>query len=223
MTKKVNIMNSIIIVSKSEEIALEKASEICSGQKISEVDRNKNSFEKTVGISDIKNIKQRIYLKPLRSKDKAVIISAPQGLTIEAQNALLKILEEPPENTFIFLLVASKNDLLPTVLSRCKVIELKQNTKVSDDEISQYQGVLISLYQAGVGQRLKLAQDFSKTKEEALNFLEKSVIAARKNLISKPKDKRELETLKKFQKVYFILKTTNATPRLTLENLFLSL
>ncbi len=213
-------MNSIIIVSKNREDTSAALSEIYQKKSIESVDQDLYTFEKTVGIPDIRAIQERLYLKPIKSKNKAVIIDAPQGLTTEAQNSLLKILEEPPENTFIMLVTPNKNSLLPTVLSRCKVIEIKEDVS---GEFSDTSDTLNQLASCGVGEKLRLAQDFSKTKEETLLFLQNLIMAARKKLIENPLDQTNLKMLKEIQKTYGIIKSTNVTPRLTLENLFLSL
>lgn len=216
-------MNSLIIVSKNSETSLEQINRLCSKNKISNIDKDISTFDKAVGIEDVRNIQKKLYLKPIKSKDKAVVINASLGLTIEAQNALLKILEEPPSNTLIILVTSNKNALLPTVLSRCKIIEIKEDMKISDAEISEYQKILMSLSRDGVGEKLKLSQDFSKTKEEAILFLQNLIIAAREKLTKNPQDKTALKILSDFQKAYAIIKSTNATPRLMLENLLLNI
>ncbi|MBI2195701.1 MAG: hypothetical protein HYU48_01495 [Candidatus Levybacteria bacterium] len=216
-------MQSIIIVTRSSEIALYNVRSICDKNKIASIDRSTNTFEKAVGIEDVRNIQKKLYLKPIKSKDKAVIINAPNGFTIEAQSALLKILEEPPQNTFIILIVENKNSLLETVLSRCSIIEIKDKLNFSEDELSELLETLKNLDSMGIGDKLKLAQDFGTNKEEALIFLEKLIFLARDKLIKSPGDKKALWNLKEFQEAYAITKTTNATARLSLENLFLAL
>ena len=67
-----------------------------------------------------------IPLKPFKGKTKVVVIQSYESITKEAQNALLKVLEEPPANTLIIILTLKKEFLLPTILSRCKIINLKE-------------------------------------------------------------------------------------------------
>lgn len=64
----------------------------------------------------------RVGHTPVRGKSKVFVIREADRMTTQAQNALLKTLEEPPPNTFIILLVAYTDRLLPTTLSRCQVI-----------------------------------------------------------------------------------------------------
>src|SRR3989344_2853262 len=139
-------MQSFLISSKDREEASKKADSLCSKNKIDKIDIDNINFEKSVGIEDVRIIQKKIYLKPIKSETKAIILNAYNGLTIEAQNALLKILEEPPNNTIIILMVPTLEQILPTILSRCKVIVIKKDqedlTKKELDEIIE---ILFSL------------------------------------------------------------------------------
>lgn len=230
---KHNAMQSILISSKDKEKGKDKAIEISKKRGIDDIDINIFEFEKAVGIDDIRSIQQKIFLKPIRSLEKSALLMAFQGLTIEAQNSMLKLLEEPPNNTIVILVVSDKESLLPTILSRCVVIELESELKVHKNT-SAYLNILIS--PNGVGERLKIAQDLSKEKEEALGFLENLIIAARKKLIQDI-NKNDLNHLSKkkslislylnilisLQRTHTVIKTTNVNLRLALENLFLNL
>lgn len=78
------------------------------------------------GIDEIRTLKERIGLAPMRAKYKVYIIDEAHMLTVEAANALLKTLEEPPVNTLFFLCTTEENKLLPTVVSRCTRIEFNR-------------------------------------------------------------------------------------------------
>ncbi|MEX2012986.1 MAG: hypothetical protein WD967_01120 [Candidatus Levyibacteriota bacterium] len=216
-------MNSIIIVSKNQEYKESVLNRIYREQGINSVDQDTSTFDKAVGIQDVISIQKKLFFKPLKSKSKAVIIDAPLGFTTEAQSALLKVLEEPPQNTFIFIIVQNKNLLLETVLSRCKIIETEDMKNFSKDELLEFSEIVGNLDSMGIGNKLRLAQDFGKSREEALIFLEKLIASFREKLINAPYEQRALQNLKKFQEIYSVVKTTNTTPRLTLENLFISL
>lgn len=77
--------------------------------------------EERLGIDEARNLKARSELKAFGTK-KIFIINSLQ-ITPEAQNALLKVFEEPSPNT-IFFIIANKNHLLPTLLSRMNIINL---------------------------------------------------------------------------------------------------
>lgn len=75
-------------------------------------------------IDDARAVLAALTRKPYQSKGISVILNGADNLTVEAQNALLKTLEEPPGESSLYLLVASKESLLPTVQSRCQALDL---------------------------------------------------------------------------------------------------
>ena len=84
------------------------------------------------GINDAKDVINESYIS---SKNLKTIIIAANKFNIYAQNALLKILEEPPNNIKFIIIAKSKSALLPTILSRMIVINSKKSAKVSEFEI----------------------------------------------------------------------------------------
>lgn len=89
--------------------------------------------EKSISIGEVRELKRELSLAPYQSKYKVAIIYPADKLTVEAQNALLKLLEEPTKKSIILLLAESEESLLPTVLSRCQRIilpvEMEEITK----------------------------------------------------------------------------------------------
>ena len=79
-----------------------------------------------VTIDQVRNLKKHIFQKPLKSNFKFVVIEEANKLTDEAQNALLKILEEPPASAVIVLEADNKQQFLPTILSRVIIKRAKQ-------------------------------------------------------------------------------------------------
>ncbi|RJP28160.1 MAG: DNA polymerase III subunit delta' [Candidatus Omnitrophota bacterium] len=75
-----------------------------------------------IKIEDIRSLRNDIYLKPYEAKKKIFIIDDAHNLTAEAENALLKVLEEPPPNSLIILITSKPGMLFKTVISRCKTI-----------------------------------------------------------------------------------------------------
>ena len=73
---------------------------------------------------DIKKIIDNSLLVPIESDKKIFIIDNFSSANVSAQNKLLKILEEPPRNTIIILLVDNENNVLPTISSRCRKMHL---------------------------------------------------------------------------------------------------
>ncbi len=87
-------------------------------------------------IEEVRALSTSLSRKPYQSKKVSVILQSAELLGLEAQNALLKNLEEPPGQTDLYLLSGSPNDLLPTVRSRCLVIDLgPTSSQVSEAEL----------------------------------------------------------------------------------------
>lgn len=91
--------------------------------------------KKSIGIALIRDIKTAAYIKPQELSKRIFIIRQAQVMTAEAQNALLKILEEPPQNVYFFLLCENTSLLLPTVRSRAPTLKM---SVLEDDELASY-------------------------------------------------------------------------------------
>lgn len=78
-----------------------------------------------ISIEQIRDLIEDIYKKPYISDRKVYLLSDAQTMTMQAQNALLKTLEEPPIYSVIILLTTNIDSLLPTVTSRCLIYKLK--------------------------------------------------------------------------------------------------
>lgn len=91
----------------------------------------------TIGIDTVREVTQFLRLKSTRGKqiNRVVIIEHAEHMTIEAGNALLKILEEPPADTIIMLTAASPSLLLPTIVSRLQIIDV---VAASQAELAAY-------------------------------------------------------------------------------------
>jgi DNA polymerase III delta prime subunit len=90
---------------------------------------------KKLGVEQAKKIREFLSLKPYQSNVKAVVVESTQNMTFDAQNSLLKTLEEPAEETVILLSANSEHSLLPTILSRCEIIFLESSSaKASADK-----------------------------------------------------------------------------------------
>jgi len=91
-----------------------------------------NSEKKdSIGIEKVRDLKILAYTKPFNTEHKLVIIQNGDLLTIQAQNAILKITEEPPEFTHIYLIVENHKNLLQTIVSRSEIIINKKNDKIN--------------------------------------------------------------------------------------------
>lgn len=84
-----------------------------------------------VRVDDVRKIRTDAYATPFEAENKVVIFEQAQLLNVQSQNALLKILEEPPERVYFILTCPAANMLLPTVSSRCARFSLGS---LSDEE-----------------------------------------------------------------------------------------
>ena len=90
---------------------------------------------KTIKIDIIRNLIEKVIEKPIISKRKVYIINDFENMTKEAQNCLLKTLEEPPEYATIILVTSDENKILTTIKSRCTIVKFVQ---LSNEEIKTY-------------------------------------------------------------------------------------
>jgi DNA polymerase-3 subunit delta' len=89
----------------------------------------------SIKIKQIREVIAKVSKKPFESGYKVLIMDDADKMTQDAQDAFLKTLEEPPANTIFILLAQNHNSLLPTVLSRCQVFNMR---KVSTQQIEDY-------------------------------------------------------------------------------------
>lgn len=136
----------------------------------------------TIGVEDIRSgVNNDVVIKPYSSKWKIYIINEAEKMTVQAQNALLKTLEEPPAYAVIMLLTSNPEALLPTVQSRCVVMNMKP---VPDDMVKNYlmKELHIPDYKAdvctafargnlGKAKALAASEEFDNIKTEAVSLL----------------------------------------------------
>lgn len=91
--------------------------------------------KKSLGVDEVRQLIAEISKKPYEGDKKVVIIYEAHKMTVEAQNAFLKTVEEPPQGVFIILLSESSEQILDTIKSRCQIHNLRA---LSGEEIRQY-------------------------------------------------------------------------------------
>ena len=95
-----------------------------------------------IKIEQIRALKRRLRFKPLEGRYRVTVINNSQHLKVEAANALLKVLEEPPADNLIILTAIETTALLPTIVSRCLHLPLQPLAAV---EISAHLGKIHSV------------------------------------------------------------------------------
>ncbi len=135
----------------------------------------------TIGVEDIRTqINGDIDIKPYSSPRKIYIMNEGEKMTVQAQNALLKTLEEPPEYAVILILTTNVDELLPTILSRCVVLNMKP---VTDAQVKKFlmeelgvpdykANICVAFARGNIGKAKLLAssEEFEKVKDEAITL-----------------------------------------------------
>lgn len=136
----------------------------------------------TIGVEDIRGqINNDIGIKPYSSPRKIYIMNEGEKMTVQAQNALLKTLEEPSEYAVILILTTNVEALLPTILSRCVVLNMKP---VPDAKVKKYlmeelgvpdykANICVAFARGNIGKAKLLAssEEFEKVKDEAITLV----------------------------------------------------
>jgi len=158
----------------------------------------------STSIADMRQIKKFLWQKPAVSSKRLVVLNDAHNLTAQAQNAILKITEEPPEHSLIILVTSQPNNLLPALSSRMQKIYFGRLSDNEMEKVIKKDGGsakdLTKLVQASLGRpgramRL-LADPVTKEAEFYANNFLKYQGAARsrmiKELVDAQKDKPEL-------------------------------
>lgn len=167
------------------------------------------------GIADIRAFIHELYITP-KGKNRVGIIERIDLLTTEAQNALLKTLEEPPPNTYIIGTTQIPEALLPTIRSRMSVIKLSETVEKPDPAM---QKLLMDLLAASPGKKLSLLESYEATRDDAKKFVSSMLSAAHHELLSHPSP--QLTKLIRNLLAAQSQLSVNVNQRLVLDNVFL--
>ena len=168
-------------------------------------------------IEDSRLIIKKSSLSPLFSKNKVILVENFSNPSLQGQNSLLKILEEPPLSTLIILLSETKNNILPTILSRVITVDYHTKPSSKTDAISIEAFISqITSAELSLGQKLML---LDKSKEADL----KVVIKDLQITLNKPNlNKSELFLAKSLLDINSLTKV-NVKSRLILDNIIIAL
>ncbi|MBR3613781.1 MAG: hypothetical protein IKL55_01200 [Clostridia bacterium] len=126
----------------------------------------------TIKVETIRNLTEKVIEKPIVSNKKVYIINDCEKMTKEAQNCLLKTLEEPPEFAIIILISSNENVILNTIKSRCMSVKFKNIDDIEllkyAKEILGYQEVsenLLKSFYGSIGKAIKLKDSKEKYDE----------------------------------------------------------
>ena len=136
----------------------------------------------SIGVEDIRGqLCGDIQIKPYSSPYKIYIVDEAEKMTVQAQNALLKTIEEPPAYGVILLLTTNADAFLPTILSRCVTLKLRPVKSeviraylMEKYQIPDYQADVCTAFargNVGKAQRLAQSEQFAELKEHLIHLL----------------------------------------------------
>ncbi|MDP3954448.1 MAG: AAA family ATPase [bacterium] len=181
------------------------------------VDSSSSESGQSISIDEVRKIKQFLSLRPMGGEHKFVIIDDAHKMQEPAQNALLKIVEEPPAYAIIMLVSHRPDSLLPTINSRCQKMyfptpgkeEIKKVIASCAGELNNEQIDFLADFSSGrTGLILKIFDNdsFKEIKPAAEQFykLEKMPIAERLQFSAKMADAKQSDKLDKLT-LYWLL------------------
>ena len=186
----------------------------------------------TIGVDDIRlQLNNDIMVKPYSRPYKVYIIDEAEKMTEQAQNAMLKTIEEPPEYAVILLLTVNAKLLLPTILSRCILLNVRPVargaiTKLLSERhgIAKYMAEIAADFADGIpGRAIAYAQsgEFVEQKDEVLKVLKRLDGMPADELYKKVKEwagrKQDLPDVLSLMNLWYrdvlVMKSTNGTGR----------
>ncbi len=138
----------------------------------------------TIKVDEIRQkVNNDIVIKPYSSRYKIYIVDQAHKMNEQAQNALLKTIEEPPAYGIIILLTNNADAFLPTILSRCILLNVKpvqseaiRSFLMREYQIPDYQAdVAVAFAQGNVGKAISLARsdDFNGMKQSVIQLMKR--------------------------------------------------
>ncbi len=116
----------------------------------------------SISIDQVHALHGTLSLSPVQGDQKVILIHPAHALTFPAQQALLKLVEEPPSKVLFLLITHTPYVLLPTILSRCRVVSYKTQAGQGSEKI---------LFPTTHAEAIALADRYGAKKESALNVL----------------------------------------------------
>ena len=164
--------------------------------------------KKFLSVAQIRELRADAFVKAHQAEHRVFIIEDAARMNEQAQNALLKVLEEPPRNVVFILLVPSKTILLDTIISRCVLLSLPDF--VSDDSYTEIANKFIDLLLLGSEYELLcLLTPLEKSRVEMEKFLNTLSLCVAQRLRSAKSNARVLDSLFDDIKYYLDLLITN--------------
>lgn len=169
---------------------------------------------KKYSIAEVKQVLSEI--KIYNPKKRVFYFPSFDASSLEAQNALLKVLEEPPENVLFVLTSSSVSRLLPTIVSRTKVVKLGKPPEPAPDE-KIFAALSLFIEKGGLS-----SLDFNafacKTAGEAIAHLDQIALFFRKSIGG---NKNSPVIIKEILRLRALLENNNITPQMTVDHILI--
>jgi|APSaa5957512576_1039674.scaffolds.fasta_scaffold40653_2 DNA polymerase III delta prime subunit len=208
-------MHSILITGSSLNKRLETASQHAKTTLDQGLDIKVLKPDPSITIKQVREIEVFLSKKPYQNDKNICLITHADKLTIPAQNAILKILEEPPKNSLVILLTKNQHQLLETITSRCQIIRLLNQTKLSKADHQIQKDIFESITKLSIPERINLVSTHATNKKDAIDFCTSQL------LFLKPSISTHHQIIKKLTLSIMHL-NANLNPKLVLESLFFS-
>lgn len=217
-------MHSFLISGGTQKDREVKVEELCRTWRVAPFDRFMiEEGESSIGIAAVRTFIKQLSLAPQQSDWYIGVIQNAERLTVEAQQALLKTLEEPPPHARILITTAFSDTLLPTILSRTQRIVLRSGDSYSADDKKKCWQLVTTLPTLPKGERVAKLSTIAKTKEDGVAWITLAISTVAEHIVNAP-DEHKVALSQLSHRLMFAKKmcSNNVHPLLLLEHVFLT-
>ncbi len=165
--------------------------------------------KKNLSVDQIREARADAFVKAHSAANRVFIIEEAHRMNAAGQNALLKVLEEPPQNVIFILLTPSKTMLLDTIISRCVLLSVAGNENADNQHFETANSFIDLLLTGSEYDMLKLLAPLEKSRRDAEEFFVTLGVCAARRLRTGSIHARVLDQLFEDTKYYLDLLSTN--------------
>lgn len=228
--RRIGIMQTVLIIGGTESTRNSAIANHLNSWNISAFDRIMPGDElPSIGVAQIRTFIKKLSLAPQEGSHVAGIIAHGEKLTTEAQQALLKTLEEPPVHAYMIIAVANQALLLPTIISRCICLHLPEAySEHPAEEFQKNAAQLYTMITASPGKQVAAISALGKSKDDLDCWIDTAIMTLRRILLE-GRNQLDIHDTKKYTYLVHALMETrkygenNVNLAQLLEHAFLSL
>src|SRR3989344_5750264 len=170
------------------------------------------------GIGQIREVQQFLSYKPFHGNLKTVVIEQAERMSVQAQNCLLKNLEEPKGNALIILVSAKPEMLLQTIISRCQQLTFLGGEKFTPDAKGQKAlEHLLNVTRSSLAEKFGFAKTADLEGDNLKKILGLLRWHFRDAMLADLKSEKAKKTVKLIEQISYQTEFSNANPKLALE------